>query len=44
VDEFNAKLRTFFGKVRPTGFQDVDPTKEFDWNEIIQEPSRDKKT
>jgi hypothetical protein len=40
VDEFHAKMKPFFRKIRPKEFQDADPTQKVDWDALILEESK----
>jgi hypothetical protein len=40
VDEFEAKMKPIIRKIRPKDFEDIDPAKQVDWNEIINEPPK----
>lgn len=37
VDEFHAKMKPVFKKIRPQDFKDADPNAKFDWNDVIEE-------
>jgi hypothetical protein len=40
VDEFHAKMKPVFKKIRPRDFKDADPNAKLDWNDVIEEPER----
>jgi hypothetical protein len=44
VDEFHAKMKPVFKKIRPRDFKDPDPNAKLDWNDVIEESERQRTT